>query len=75
LDFLSSIVEVPMSSYRCYFLDDKDSVGAEVNIRADDLTDAIDQALVRLEERPRFCAIELWAGETLAYCSPLTEAV
>jgi hypothetical protein len=50
-------------------------VGAEVNIRADDLADAIDRALVRLEERPRFCAIELWAGGTLAYCSPLTEVL
>jgi hypothetical protein len=64
-----------MSSYRCYFLDQDDRVGAEIAVRADDLAEAIDQALVRLQERPHFCAIELWAGETLAYCSPLTEAL
>jgi hypothetical protein len=64
-----------MSSYRCYFLDAVDRVGAQIAIRADDLTDAIDQAVVRLNERPHFRAIELWEGETLAYCSPLAEAV
>jgi hypothetical protein len=64
-----------MRSYRCYFLDAGDRVGAEIAIRADDLTEAIDQALLRLQERPHFLAIELWKGETLAYCSPLAVAL
>jgi hypothetical protein len=52
-----------MTSYRCYFLDKDDRVGDEVTIHAGNLADAIDQADVRLKERPHFCAIELWVWE------------
>jgi len=62
-----------MHAYRCHFLDEHYRIAGEVTIHADDLTDAIDQTLVMLEQRPHFCAFELWEGETLAYSSPLTE--
>jgi hypothetical protein len=64
-----------MHAYRCCFLDKNDRVGGEVTIHADDLADAIEQAGVRLKERSSFCWIELWEGETLAYCSPLMETL
>jgi hypothetical protein len=48
-----------MLSYRCYLLDNKDHITAAIDLEANELYEALDQALVIL--------IEIWQGNERLY--------
>jgi hypothetical protein len=56
-----------MSNYRCFFLNASNRVEAAEVIEAQTPTQAVEQALAILRERPQHRAIELWQGATLVY--------
>jgi len=57
-----------MPSFRCYFLDAEDHIGARVEIEASALTEAINRALELFREgQPRYRSVEIWQGAVQVY--------
>jgi hypothetical protein len=56
-----------MQIYRCFFLSEDDHIEAAEIIEADAIGEAIDKALVMLQERPEHGTVELWEGERKLY--------
>jgi|HubBroStandDraft_4_1064222.scaffolds.fasta_scaffold762516_2 hypothetical protein len=55
-----------MLSYRCYLLDNKDHITAAIDLEANELYEALDQALVILNEHTEH-SIEIWQGNERLY--------
>jgi hypothetical protein len=64
-----------MPTYRCYFLDRKDHIGAAADIEAAALSEAVATALAMLKLRPLFDDIEIWQGTHRLYPEPAAEKV
>jgi hypothetical protein len=58
-----------MTRYRCYVLNSQDQILSAENIEVERLDDAIDRALVLLDQRPPEHGIELWQGPLRVYAS------
>jgi hypothetical protein len=56
-----------MPTYRCYFLDREDHIGAAADIEAAALSEAVAKALGILKIRPQFDHIEIWQGAHRLY--------
>ena len=62
-----------MPTYRCYFLDRKDHIGAAADIEAAELSEAVATALAMLKLRPLFDDIEIWQGTHRLYPEPAAD--
>jgi hypothetical protein len=56
-----------MHVYRCFFLNELDQIKAAEIIEADELGEAIDQALAMLRERAQHRGVEIWEGGRKLY--------
>jgi hypothetical protein len=56
-----------MPGYRCYFLDHDGHIRSAQNIEADELSQAVDQALEILKTKPDRHSLEIWQGASRLY--------
>jgi len=64
-----------MPTYRCYFLDREDHIGAAADIEAAALSETVTKALGMLKIRPQFDDIEIWQGTHRLYPEPAADKV
>ena len=58
-----------MALFRYYFLNSDDHINAAEDIEADELSEAVEKAMVRIGERSLHKSIEVWQGVKRLYPS------